>query len=166
LDWSRLHNGLISFKPKPFLLENGIVPVLDCITEAANQKTIGVSCDFPKDLSVVADAKMFESLMRNLVFNAVKFTPHNGNIRIEAKPVLGNSVQISVSDTGIGMDQNMIRNLFCLPNQTNRAGTNGESGTGLGLMICKDFIEKHGGKIWAESEEGKGSTFYFTISGN
>jgi signal transduction histidine kinase len=78
-------------------------------------------------------------------------------------PVSDNSVEISVSDTGIGMDQNMIDHLFQLNEQVNRCGTEGESSTGLGLIICKDFIEKHGGKISVESEEGIGSTFRFTL---
>jgi signal transduction histidine kinase len=116
-------------------------------------------------MRVMADVQMFESLMRNLVFNAVKFTPGGGLITIEAKPVPGNSVEVSIRDTGIGMNKKMIDNLFRLDDQQTRTGTDGEPSTGLGLIICKDFIERHGGKLWVESEEGKGSTFRFTIPG-
>lgn len=106
---------------------------------------------------------MLEGVMRNLVFNAVKFTPKGGSITVLAKSVSGNWVEISITDTGIGMNNRIINSLFCLGEQTNRRGTEGEPSTGLGLIICKDFIEKQGGNIWVESEEGNGSTFYFTI---
>ena len=119
--------------------------------------------DIPEDLRVLADVKMFESLMRNLVFNAVKFTPKGGMIIIGAKPMPGNTVEISICDTGIGMNQGIMDHLFALDGQSNRKGTEGEPTTGLGLIICKDYVEKHSGKIWAESEEGKGSTFRFTL---
>ncbi|MEI7661226.1 MAG: ATP-binding protein [Bacteroidota bacterium] len=106
---------------------------------------------------------MFKSIIRNLVFNAVKYTPHAGKVTVGARPVPGNSVRIFVRDTGMGMDKHILGNLFHLDNQVNRKGTDNEPTTGLGLIICKDFVETHGGKIWAESEEGKGSTFYFTL---
>ena len=82
---------------------------------------------------------------------------------MSAKKSEGNTVEISVHDMGIGMSRTMVDNLFRLDVQTNRKGTDGEPSTGLGLLLCKDFIEKHGGKIWVESEEGKGSTFRFTL---
>jgi CheY-like chemotaxis protein len=101
--------------------------------------------------------------MRNLIFNAVKFTPVRGEITIAAKKIPGGFVEISVSDTGIGMEKSMIDKIFRLDEQTHRKGTEGEPSTGLGLILCKEFAEKHGGRIWAESEENNGSTFYFTI---
>jgi CheY-like chemotaxis protein len=106
---------------------------------------------------------MFESLMRNLVFNAIKFTPQKGRITIEAKPFSESFVLISIKDTGVGMNKDLLDNLFRLDANTSRPGTEGESCTGLGLIISRDFVEKHGGKIWVESEEGFGSTFSFTI---
>lgn len=108
---------------------------------------------------------MFGGIIRNLVSNAVKFTPKGGSITISAKSVSDKFIEISVMDIGIGMDKDMIDNLFRLGVSTNRQGTEGEPSTGLGLLICKDYIEKHGGEFWAESEMGKGSTFRFTIPG-
>ncbi|MFA6128511.1 MAG: ATP-binding protein [Bacteroidales bacterium] len=101
--------------------------------------------------------------MQNFLFNAIKFTPKGGKISIAAKSLPNNSVEISVRDTGIGIERDMLDNLFNLNADTKRKGTEGESSTGLGLILCKDYVEQHGGKIWAESEEGEGSIFYFTI---
>jgi PAS domain S-box-containing protein len=165
LEWSLIQRGMISFKPESFILLNGIVPIIDVVRDAANKKMIRIGYDIPEGLRVMADAHMFTSLMSNLIFNAVKFTPKIGSISIAAKPIDSKWVEISVKDTGIGMSKEMIDNLFRLDTDTNRKGTEGESSTGLGLIICKEFIEKHGGKLWMESEEGKGATFYFTLPG-
>jgi len=93
----------------------------------------------------------------------MKFTSRGGKIILSAETEMDKSVTVSVRDSGIGMDSIMVANLFRLDTQTNRKGTEGEPSSGLGLLLCKELIEKHGGKIWAESEEGKGSAFYFTI---
>ena len=106
---------------------------------------------------------MLSTVLRNLVANAIKFSQRGGRIILVAKPVNGNLVEISIRDTGIGMNQTMVDNLFRLDEQTNRKGTEGEPTTGLGLIICKEFIEKHGGQLWVESEECQGSTFYFSL---
>ena len=106
---------------------------------------------------------MLPGIVRNLVSNAIKFTPERGRIDITARSVPDNLVEISVRDTGIGMKPVMIENLFKLNVNTNRTGTKGEPGSGLGLFLCKDFVEKQGGKIWIESETGKGSVFSFTL---
>lgn len=119
--------------------------------------------DIPEKLIILADTQMFESLMRNLVFNAVKFTPKGGKVMVSAKVLTDSFVEIAVHDTGIGMNSELRENLFRLNAQTSRKGTDGEPSTGLGLIICKDFIEKLGGKIFVESQEGIGSTFKFTL---
>jgi signal transduction histidine kinase len=106
---------------------------------------------------------MLGGIFRNIISNAAKFTPKSGTITISAKLTTDNHVEISVNDTGIGMNSTILDNLFNLEINTNRKGIEGEPSTGLGLILCKDFIEKHGGKLWIESEEGKGSTFYFTL---
>ena len=164
LEWSQMQRGLIGFKPKSFILLNGIASVVELVREAADLKEIKISYDVPEDLRVTADAKMLDSILRNLVFNAVKFTPKGGKVLIMAKQIPEDTVEISVNDTGIGMNMQMIGHLFHLDElTTNGKGTEGEPGTGLGLIICKDFIEKHSGKLWVESKVGKGSTFYFTM---
>jgi len=103
------------------------------------------------------------SIIRNLTTNAIKFTPKYGTVLISAKVHDDQNIEISIKDTGIGMNQNILNKLFSHDEDTNRKGTEGELSSGLGLIICKEFIEKHGGRIWAESTDGKGSTFYFTL---
>ena len=134
--------------------------------DGANQKEQTIKYSIPEDLLVFADGNMFEAIIRNLVSNAVKFTHHGGNIFISAKSLPDHSVEISVTDSGIGMNTKMIDNLFRLDINTNRKGTQGEYSTGLGLTICRDFIERHGGKLHIESEEHKGSTFSFILPAN
>ena len=131
--------------------------------ELATTKDIQIIIDIPPDLSVFADEKMFDSILRNLSTNAVKFTPKGGMITVAAKPGQENRVEVSVKDTGVGISREMAENLLHQNEKSNRLGTNNEPGTGLGLNICKEFIEKHGGRFWVVSEESKGSTFYFTL---
>ena len=133
------------------------------ILEAAKGKEIAISYDIPEDLTVFADGNMFEGIIRNLESNAVKFTNKGGVVNVSAKSIPDNSVEISIKDSGIGMNKDITDNLFRLDIDTSRKGTEDESSTGLGLIICKDFIEKHGGKLRVESEEGNGSIFTFSI---
>jgi signal transduction histidine kinase len=93
----------------------------------------------------------------------MKFTAKGGKISLIAQSVNGNGIEISIMDSGIGMGKDLLDKLFHLDEHTSREGTEGESSTGLGLLLCKDFIEKHGGRIWAESEAGKGSVFHFNL---
>ncbi len=163
LQWSRIQQGLIPFNPE--VLE--LLPILDesiaIILEPAKNKGIEIVCDIPDDLVSFADRYMLQTVIRNLVSNAVKFTPKGGKVTLSAKTNRDKNVEISIKDTGIGMNKAMTDQLFRIDVQTNRVGTDGESSTGLGLILCKEFIEKHGGKIWVESEVGKGSMFYFTL---
>ena len=163
LEWSRLQRGFIPYTPEPILLMPKVMIETALALESANKKEIELSCDIPEGLIVVADANMLGAILRNLTSNSVKFTPKGRKVVISAKPISDNWIEISVKDTGIGMNKEMVENLFKLDMDTGRRGTDNEPTTGLGLFICKDFVEKHGGKIWVESEEGKGSTFYFTI---
>lgn len=165
LEWSRMQRGLTTFEPVLFLLMQKVSESTTLAVGEAEKKEIATRFDLPEDLQVFADLEMFGAIMRNLMTNAVKFTPRGGNINVSAKTIPGNMVEISISDSGIGMCRNMIGNLFHLDINTNRKGTEGEASTGLGLMICKDFIEKNGGKLWVDSEEGKGSTFRFSLPG-
>jgi PAS domain S-box-containing protein len=163
LEWSLMQRGLTAFEPQLFLLSRIITESMALVTERADKKEIAISYDIPEDLSVFADSNMFEGIIRNLASNAVKFTNKGGVVNISAKTMPDNSVEISVKDTGIGMGKDITDNLFRLDIDTSRKGTEDELSSGLGLFICKDFIEKHGGKLRVESEEGKGSVFTFTI---
>ncbi len=163
LEWSRLQRGITPFEPEPFLLMSMMAESMRPVMDSANKKEIEISYEIPADLEVFADKYMLASTIRNLASNAVKFTRKGGKVTISAKPAPGHSVEISVRDTGIGMSPQMVAGLFRLDVKSNRKGTDNEPSTGLGLLLCKDFVEKHGGKIWVESEEGKQSTFRFTI---
>ena len=163
LEWSSLQRNLLPYYPAPYLLKPAAADAVEILMAACVKKEILFHQAIPDDISVFADSKMINSVIRNLLTNAVKFTPHGGSVTLSAKPVTGNMVEISVQDTGIGMSSKMIDNLFLLEIRTNREGTDGEPSTGLGLIICKDFVEKHGGSLWVESTEGKGTTFHFTI---
>ena len=163
LEWSRSQRGLTNFEPESFLLKSMIVESMHTLMDTAHKKGVGISFEIQEDLVVFADEYMLASTIRNLASNAMKFTKKGGNVSIAAKTVSGNSVEISVRDTGIGMSSTMVEDLFRLDVQTNRKGTDGEPSTGLGLILCKEFIEKHGGKIWVESTPGEGSIFIFTI---
>jgi signal transduction histidine kinase len=163
LEWSQIQQGVIHFNPK--VIQFGLIvgESIDMIDETARSKEIEIKTDIAVDLEVFADQNMLQTIIRNLVSNAVKFTHKGGRVSLSAKTVNNNSIVLSVRDTGIGMSQTIIENLFRLDVQTNRKGTEGEPSTGLGLLLCKEFIEKHGGKIWVESEVEKGSTFSFSI---
>ena len=165
LEWARMQQGLITFNREIAQLAPIVDESIAIILEPAKIKGIEINLDIPDDITVFADRNILQTVIRNIVSNAVKFTPKGGIIRVSAKVTDYNNVEISIKDTGIGMSNKIIDDLFRLDVQTNRKGTEGEPSSGLGLLLCKDFIEKHSGKIWVESEEGKGSVFFFTIPG-
>jgi len=166
LQWARIQQGLIPYNPKVVKLLPVVNDSISIMLESANDKGIELTIDIPEDLCVFADNNIIQTVIRNLVSNAVKFTPKGGNIRLSTKVSEDKSIEIAVIDSGIGMSNEMIEQLFRLDIQTNRKGTAGEPSSGLGLYLCKDLVEKHGGKIWVESKEGIGSIFYFSIPYN
>lgn len=161
LEWSRMKRGMIPFEPELLPFKALIIKSIESMAEATFKKEIEVSYKIPSDIQVTGDIHMIETVMRNLISNAIKFTPKKGKIEILAQNT-NHHVEIKVKDSGIGMNHEMVDNLF-QSGAFNRKGTEGESSSGLGLIICKDFVEKHGGRIWVESEEGKGSTFHFIL---
>jgi len=166
LEWASMRQGLIPFMPKLIQLHTVMDDSIKFIHESAKSKEIEIISNVPDSIAVFADKNILQTVIRNLVSNAVKFTPKGGKINIHCKVATDNCVEIAVMDSGIGISAAMIDNLFRLDVKTNRKGTNGEPSTGLGLLLCKEFVEKHGGRLWVESKEGNGSTFYFTIPGN
>jgi len=163
MEWSLMNRGITTFQLETFLLLPTIHESILMVIEAAEHKKIDIEYDISGDLMISADINMIKVIMRNLVTNAVKFTPEGGKVQISAWASTENNICISVKDSGIGMNAGLIENLFRLDGNTSRKGTSGELSTGLGLIICKDFIEKHGGELYVESEVGKGSTFRFTL---
>jgi PAS domain S-box-containing protein len=164
LEWSRMKRGVIEFNPLKYNILERINDCTRVLTESVKRKNINIAVSISEGLEITADKNMFDTIVRNLVSNAIKFTPPGGNIDIRAYLNSDNCVEIRVSDSGIGMTPILLDRLFKLNEKTSRKGTEGEPSTGLGLLLCKEFIEKHNGKIWVESEEGKGSKFMFILA--
>lgn len=162
LEWSRLQRGMVPFEPDYFNLGEIVEGVIGSQKVKAEEKRITIVNNVPGDLLVYADYNMLSTVFRNLVSNAIKFTPKGGRIKIESKNS-GDFIEVAVEDTGIGIPKEMIPQLFKVGAKTSRVGTEGEASTGFGLILCKEFIDKHLGKIWVESQTDKGTTFYFTI---
>jgi len=164
LYWAKSHQDKIDCKPEILDIKQIIDEHIQLLQESADRKEISLNSELNESLSVFADRDMTLMVLRNLITNAVKFTPESGKITISAVPVdKDNKVEISVTDTGIGISKEDIDKLFKLDRDIVRRGTNDEKGTGLGLLLCKEFAEKNRGNIWAESEAGKGSSFKFTL---
>lgn len=162
-EWGQLQLGQVAFMPKHYLLSKQIEKVISQQKVNALNKEIEIESEFPENLRVFADEIMIETSLRNLISNAIKFTPKGGKIKVSVKQNDDKSITISVSDTGVGMTKDQIDGLFKNSYHTSTVGTNGEKGTGLGLGICKEFIEKNGGKIWVESAVDVGTTFNFNV---
>ena len=164
LEWSKMQQGLIVFNPSSIQLKEVVSEILVIIHKSADKKMIKINYDIPEHLIVTADRRMLESILNNLITNAVKFTQRKGKVTISVVARPNNYIEISIEDTGIGMNKDMIDSLFLLGADIGHKGTEGEFSSGLGLFICKDFVEKHGGKLWVESKEGEGSIFRFTLA--
>ncbi|MDP2337792.1 MAG: two-component regulator propeller domain-containing protein [Bacteroidota bacterium] len=162
LEWANSQRGKIVFKPIPINLSELFNEEIDMLNDMAKVKNIELKSSFPDHLTIVADKNMLKTILRNLVSNAIKFTHRNG--KVEVKAVINNKhAEISVSDNGIGMTNDAMAKLFRIDTNHSTYGTEKETGSGLGLILCKEFVEKHHGKIWVETELGKGSQFKFTL---
>ena len=162
LDWTRLQTSEIPFLPADLPLAETIQSVLDLTNSYARDKGIVMQIEVPVDFMVHADSRMFETVLRNLVSNAVKYTPFGGKISIAARDQ-NEVILISVEDTGVGMEEEQVTNLFNVDKKVSRPGTNNESGTGFGLILCREFVKKNGGELMVESSPGSGSKFSFTV---
>jgi len=165
MEWSQSQTGRMEFNPEYFELVDLIKETTVLLSGAMEQKSISISKNVPANLPVFGDKKMISTILRNLISNALKFTHPEGKISISVEEKQ-EELLVSVSDNGVGIPKANINKLFKIDESYSTAGTKNEKGTGLGLILCKEFVKKHGGKIWIESEEGKGSTFYFTIPTN
>lgn len=163
LEWFRMHRGMIAFNPEPIHLRQLQREVFESVAEMAVNKNITLSASVFEKQTIDADRYMLEAILRNLLTNAIKFTREGGEVLLIIDQQAEGHVSFMVKDNGIGMKPGMLENLFNLDVKTSRLGTNNEPSTGLGLLLCKEFVEKHGGRIWAESEPGKGSVFCFNI---
>ncbi|MEG8947657.1 sensor histidine kinase [Rosettibacter firmus] len=165
LQWSRIQTGTISFKPRKFNIYDVSTKVINLLLNNALIKKIELINNINKDEIVFADEDMIFSVIQNLLSNAIKFTYENGKIILSSKEK-DNMVEISISDNGIGMDDKDIEKLFRIDIPFTKSGTRDEKGSGLGLILCKEMIEKNKGKIWVSSKLNEGTTFTFTLHKN
>ena len=163
LEWSQMNLGLTEIKVEKLDLNALGMDCKNIVAESAKKKMIIIDFAISNEAEVLGDKNMLKSVIRNLVSNAIKFTPQGGSISITADTTENSMMVVSVKDTGIGMSEKMLNDLFHIDESTKRPGTEGEKSSGLGLLLCKEFVEKQGGKIWVESEQNKGSVFSFSI---
>ena len=162
LDWARLQTGSLKYDPDFFDMDKVLEEVLAFADVSAFQKKITITNSIPQDLKIYGDKNMINTVLRNLISNAIKYSNING--RVDVTAILQNEiVEFSVKDNGIGMKEEDIDKLFKIDVNYTTKGTSDEKGTGLGLILCKDFVELHEGKIWIESEFEKGTTVKFNI---
>ena len=163
LTWARSQRGDMQYKPESISIYDVVKSSIQLFEPSAANKKILLNNKVSTDIKAFADSQMITTVIRNLIGNAIKYTDENGSVTISANES-GGKVELTVEDSGIGMSSNIAENLFRIDvKHFSTEGTNGEKGTGLGLILCKEFIDRHQGRIWAESELGKGSKFRFTI---
>lgn len=163
LNWAKVQQDCIAYHPHKIPLKNFVSAHLQAHQEMANNKEINTANTIPVDMMVLADEFMLQTIISNFIINAIKFTAKGGNIAISAIDKSNGKIEVSITDTGLGMSQSIISTLFKLGEQEHRVGTENEPSSGLGLILCKEFVEKHGGIIGVESEEGKGAKFTFSL---
>ncbi|MBK8397960.1 MAG: hybrid sensor histidine kinase/response regulator [Leptospiraceae bacterium] len=163
LTWARAQRGDIEYNPDNYDILNLVNSNIHLLESSAINKSVSIINKIQNCMNGFFDYNMINTVFRNLLSNSIKYTKFHGTITIMAIE-LEKEIEISIQDTGVGMSKTIAEDLFRIDvKHFSTSGTNGEKGTGLGLILCKEFIDKHGGKIWAESEKEKGSTFKFLI---
>jgi len=162
LNWSLMQRDMLDYNPEKINLNAAVNNIIEILNPSALKKNISISNNIDAGTMVYADVEMLRSVVQNLLINAIKFSKAKGEINISATKKRG-FVEVVVQDTGIGISYEISSNLFSFNAIYTTNGTAGEKGTGLGLPLCKEFVERHGGKIWVESNKNVGSTFYFTL---
>lgn len=162
LQWSRSQTGRIEFNPVKLNLADLVKENFNLLNATATNKQIELISEVPDNSFINADEEMIKTILRNLISNAIKFTSKGGKVKICSK-IQNNFIETCVEDTGIGMSEETMNKLFRLDVSHTSKGTDQETGTGLGLILCKEFVEKNNGTIRVESEPGKGSRFIFTL---
>ena len=162
LDWTRLQTDRLEYNPEDLILKDTVENNIALFKTNAENKKIKINTDIKDALICYGDPNMISTVFRNLISNAVKFTREDGEIRISCKDT-GDFIEINVTDNGVGISNENLSRLFQTDVTYKTKGTKNERGSGLGLLLCREFVEKNGGKIWAESKEGMGSSFKFTI---
>lgn len=159
LNWSRAQTGRLDIKPIKLNLKQLVENNLKLLESNANEKNMNISLNIPDDIMIYVDKNMFNTIIRNLLSNAIKFTPNGGKIEINSQ-AREEYTEIVIIDTGVGIEKENIPKLFRIDQKLKTKGTNKERGTGLGLVLCKEFIDKNNGEIWVESVPNEGSRFF------
>ena len=162
LVWALSQSGKLPFVPRTFNLKSCCNEVVKILNPTAEKKGITLKSLETSDIPIFADMNMLNTILRNLISNAIKFTREGGTITISSQ-LLNSMLLISVSDNGVGISPELLTRLFDNCHLQSINGTSNEKGTGFGLLLCKKFVEQHGGTIWAESVLGQGSVFRFTL---
>ena len=162
MEWSQLQTGRMKFKPEHFEINTIVNEAILLMSVNAEQKAISITSTLPLGIQVFADKAMLSIVIRNLISNAIKFTQPHGQITI-ASAIKQAELTISVIDNGVGIPEEQIDKLFIIDKVNSTLGTHQEKETGLGLILCKEFIEQNNGKIWVESSDKAGSTFSFSL---
>ena len=162
LTWSRIQRGILEYHPESLDLSELITDNIELFSANAEQKQIALTSSIPEGTVVHADYSMLNTVIRNLTSNALKFTTAGDYVKVSARAD-GQHVMVTVVDSGIGIPPDVLPYLLRIDTQHTNTGTAGEKGTGLGLILCRELVEKNGGTLWVESEVGKGSSFTFTI---
>jgi two-component system, sensor histidine kinase and response regulator len=163
VEWSKQKSQKINYNPEPLNLYDFLIFSLELIQPIADQKQILIVNDIEPHIRVKADSLLLRSIFQNLITNSIKFTPEGGEIRIGAYKESLLCIGVTIKDTGIGMTEEIRDSLFSDEAIMAKSGTDALGNKGLGLILVRDFVEKHKGKIWVESEPGKGTIFYFTL---
>lgn len=166
LEWARLQQNTLAMNQHPCNLFDLADSSIQVLSEVAQKKQVSIKNEINKTIVVNVYKKMILSVFRNLISNAIKFSPRGSEVVVSAKVSTGQMIEIQVSDRGVGISESDRSKLFRIDQKVNSPGTENEPSTGLGLILCQEFVEKHGGKIWAHSQKGKGSDFYFILPGN
>ena len=162
LEWSRVQTGSMNFNTQNISLTLVLNNIKNLYSQKLKEKSISLDFEFEKEFVAYADLQITETIFRNLISNAIKFTPEFGIILVSFEN-LSDKIVVKIKDTGVGMNADEIAKLFRIDISYSSVGTAGERGTGLGLILCKELVEKQGGEIWIESEVGSGSIFFFTL---
>lgn len=162
LSWSKSQIGALKFNPQSIELSNIVDQVLTVSASQAEIKNISIQTKNIHSVRAIADQNMLKAILLNLISNAIKFTNSGGEIKISVTEK-EEQIEVSITDNGVGVSQDRLKRLFNSPSNDSTYGTANERGTGLGLLLCKEFAEKQGGEIWVESTEGVGSDFRFTL---
>lgn len=163
LEWAQMQNGLVKFNPVKVDLNEQITSILDTMEVTFKGKEISIISNLCDTATITADKQMLDAIFRNLISNAYKFTPRGGTIEISTRITNNKNIEAEIKDNGIGMSESMLKNLFSLSEKNNRRGTEYENTTGLGLLLVKEYTEKHNGKVSVTSQENLGTTFIVSL---